>query len=130
MENVISVFDLDYVHAFKKLKKLGDKSVEDTEKGEAKAALTSMLAPALTKIYNNGIKAQSYSRATKAAIEVYLIKAKTGKLPAELPQVSLKDPFSGRKFAYKVTSNGFVISCQGKDLQEGKIHEYEFKVKK
>ena len=106
-----------------------DKPRKDAIKGEAEAGLAAVFAPALKKIYNNVIKAQSYSRATKAAIEVYLIKTKTGKLPAKLPEVSVNDPFSSRKFAYKVTSNGFVISCQGKDLLEGKIHEYEFKVK-
>lgn len=130
MENLDRAFDLDYARAFKKIKELSDKPMKDTENGEAKAALASVIAPALTKVYNNAIKAQSYSRATKAAIEVYLIKAKIGKLPAELPQVSVKDPFSNREFAYKVTSNGFVISCQGKDLLEGKTHEYKFKIKK
>lgn len=130
MEDLDRAFDLDYNHAFKKIKELSDKPVRDAEKGLTKAVLVATFAPALTKIYNNGIKAQSYSRATKAAIEVYLIKAKIGKLPAELPQVSVKDTFSNREFAYKVTSNGFVISCQGKDLLEGKIHEYEFKIKK
>lgn len=128
-ENLDSAFDLDYDYAFNKIKELGDKSEMDAKKGEAQAALASILAPALTKIYNNAIKAQSYSRATKVAIEVYLIKAKTDKLPVKLPQVPVKDPFSGKKFTYKLTEEGFVISCQGKDLLEGKIHEYEFKVK-
>ena len=130
MENLVSVFDLDYDHAFKKIKELSDKPVRDTERGDAEAAFATLIAPALTKIYNNGIKAQSYSRATKAAIEIYLIKTKTGKLPAKLPEVSVKDPFSGKDFAYKLTEEGFVISCQGKDLLDNKVHEYEFKVKK
>lgn len=130
MENLDRVFGLDYDQAFKKIQELGDMPIKDIEKGEAKAALVSIIAPAITKIYANGIRVQGYSRATKAAIEVYLIKAKTGKLPAKLPQVSVKDPYSNRKFAYKVTNNGFVISCQGRDLLKDKIHEYEFKVKK
>ena len=130
MDNLDRAFDLDYEHAFKKIKELSDKPMKDTKKGKAKAALVSVIAPALTKIYNNAIKAQSYSRATKAAIEVYLIKAKTGNLPAKLPEVSVKDPFSGKDFAYKLTEEGFVISCQGKDLLDNKVHEYEFKVKK
>ena len=130
MEDLDRAFDLDYQFAFKKVKELSDKPVRDAEKGLTKAVLVATFAPPLTKVYNNGIKAMSYSRATKAAIEVYLIKAKIDKLPSKLPQMSVKDPFSGRKFAYKVTSNGFVISCQGKDFQENKIQEYEFKVKK
>lgn len=129
MEDLDRAFDLDYQFAFNKVKELSDKPVRDAEKGLTKAVLVATFAPALTKVYNNAIKALSYSRATKAAIEIYLIKTKTGKLPAKLPEVSVKDPFSGKDFAYKLTEEGFVISCQGKDLLEGKIHEYEFKVK-
>ena len=130
MEDLDKAFDLDYQFALKKIKELNGKPMRDTEKGQVEAALVAAFAPALTRIYNISIKAQSYSQATKAAIEVYLIKAKTGKLPAELRQVSATDPFSNRKFGYKLTEDGFVIHCRGKDLLEDKIHEYEFKVKK
>jgi hypothetical protein len=64
------------------------------------------------------------------AVEIYLIKAKTGRLPDEFPAGSPKDLFSDEDFEYEKKNSGFVLRCRGKDLLKDKIHEYEFKVKK
>ena len=58
-----------------------------------------------------------------------MIKAKTGKLPDELPAGLPKDLFSDRDFEYIKTADGFILRCQGKDLGKDEIYEYEFKVK-
>jgi hypothetical protein len=76
------------------------------------------------------LRDKNQTDAVRVAIDVYIIKAKTGRLPGSLPTGSPKDLFSGEDFEYQKTSDGFVLRCRGKDLQKDKIHEYEFKVRK
>jgi hypothetical protein len=66
----------------------------------------------------------------KAAVEVYLVLAKTGQLPEKLPSHLPKDPFIGRDFVYEITDEGFALRCQGKDFQGRRKKVLEFKVKK
>ena len=69
--------------------------------------------------HNNGIK---------AAVEIYLVVAETGRLPEKLPAHLPKDPFTGRDFGYEVTDEGFALRCQGKEFPRRK--DLEFKVRK
>ena len=85
---------------------------------------------ALGNIYSIEIRAKTSSNAVRASVEVYIIKARTKKLPEKLPTGLPKDLFSGKDFEYKKTKGGFVLRCQGKDLRKDKVYEYEFKVKK
>jgi hypothetical protein len=62
-------------------------------------------------------------------IELLLAQAQTGTLPERLPANMLKDPFSGQDYAYEKTSTGFVLRCQGKDLDKDTTYEYPFTVK-
>jgi hypothetical protein len=41
-----------------------------------------------------------------------------------------KDLFSGKDFEYEKAADGFILRCQGKDLNRNEIYEYKFKVKK
>ena len=65
-----------------------------------------------------------------AGIEVYLIRAQTGKLPEKLPEGVPKDPYTGNNFKYEITEDGFKLSLPDKDLQKKKFRLHEFKVKK
>ena len=56
-------------------------------------------------------------------------KAQTGSLPDRLPANALKDPFSGQDYLYQKTAAGFMLRCQGKDLDKDQVYEWEFKVK-
>jgi len=94
------------------------------------ATLTAACSPTWLKIYTISTRLGSHSNAIRAAIDIYIIKAKTGRLPDALPADLPKDLFSGKDFEYKKTRDGFVLRCQGKDLSKDKIYEYEFKVKK
>jgi hypothetical protein len=87
--------------------------------------------------YNITVQNTAHFNALKAAIEIYLIKARTGQLPDKLPTDLPKDPFSDKDFQYKITEKGFVLRCRAKDMfasqafRPGKsgtdfIHEYEF----
>ena len=91
--------------------------------------LTAWLMPGIQGVYSIGIRADTSTNAARAAVEIYIIKAKTGKLPQTLPAGLPKDLFSGRDFQYEKTADGFTLRCQGKDRIDDKIHQYEFKVK-
>lgn len=80
--------------------------------------------------YSSHISTKTRFNALLTAVEIYLVKAKTGKLPAKIPAGLAKDLFSGNDFAYEKTDTGFILRCQAKDLSKDKIYEYEFKVVK
>jgi len=70
-------------------------------------------------------------------MEVYLIRAQTGQLPAKLPEDVPKDPFTGRDFKYEITEDGFTLLLPDKNVPGAdkrvprqKSRAYEFKVKK
>ena len=65
-----------------------------------------------------------------AAIEIYLVKAKTDQLPEKLPDGLPKDPYSGENFKYERTEEGFVLHCKGEDFYERWKGRFEFEVKK
>ncbi len=49
--------------------------------------------------------------AVRAAIAIYLIKARTGQLPQTMPAGLPKDPYTGKDFEYQATRNGFSLRC-------------------
>ncbi len=129
MDAVQAAFDLPYLGAYSKLKQLDGKPSKEFTKNPD-ATLTAACSPTWLKIYTISTRLGSHSNAIRAAIDIYIIKAKTGRLPDALPADLPKDLFSGKDFEYKKTRDGFVLRCQGKDLSKDKIYEYEFKVKK
>ena len=129
MADVAAVFDLPYPQARLQLKKVERKPEKDIVENPA-AILTAVFYPALSKVYNNQVKAKTHSNAVRAAVDIYLIKAKTGKLPAMLPAGLPRGLFSNQPFEYEKTSDGFILRCRGKDLLKNKFHQYKFKLKK
>lgn len=129
MDSVEVAFDLPYPEAYSKLKDLAEKPSKEFSKNPD-ATLTISLAPGWHKIYLQSRALGTLSNATKTAIEIYIIKAKTGKLPDALPAGLPGDLFSGKPFQYEKTADGFILRCQGKDLSKDEIYKYEFKVKK
>jgi hypothetical protein len=129
MGDIITAFDLPYPQAYSKLKQLDEKPSKEYSKNPD-AILTAAFSPTWLTIYTISTRLGSHSNAVKAAIEIYIIKAKTGKLPDALPAGLPPGLFSGKAFQYEKTKDGFVLRCQGKDLSKDKIYEYEFKVKK
>jgi len=128
MQNILSA-PMRYTKKYSELKKLDERAQSEKEEN-TDAALTAFLAPATAKAYNLSVRANALNNATRTAVDVYIIKAKTGKLPDVLPPDSPKDPFSGRDFKYEKTKDGFVLHCQAEDFEKDEIHQYEFKVKK
>ena len=81
--------------------------------------------------YSRGhIEHEARVNGTKAAVEIYLVLAKTGDLPEKLPDHLPKDPFTSLDFGYEITDEGFALRCHGEDFKERKKSLLEFKVKK
>jgi len=128
IQNILSA-PMTYAKKYSELTKLDERAQSEKEEN-TDAVLTAFLAPATARAYNLSVRAHALNNATKTAVDVHIIKAKTGKLPDALPADSPKDPFSGKDFEYEVTKNGFILRCQAEDLDKDEIHQYEFKVKK
>ena len=131
MNSLDEVLDssIPYTEVYSRLKQLNEKpGKEITENPDA--TLTTLLLPAFGNIYSIEIRTKTISNSVRAAVEIYIIKAKTGKLPDTLPAGLLGDFFSGKPFLYEKTTDGFILRCQSKDLLKNEIHQYEFKVKK
>ena len=118
-----------YETTYAKLKALSDKLQKDVAENPA-ATLTVAMAPALCKLYGHEVRNKTALNAVRAAVEVYIVKAKTGQLPEKLPAGLPKDLFSGKDFKYEKAKDGFILRCRGKDLEKDEIHQYEFKVNK
>jgi hypothetical protein len=128
MQNILSA-QMTYSKKYRELKKLDDRAKGDAA-DNTEAALTGFLAPTAAKTYNRSVSANAINNATKTAVDIYIVKAKTGKLPDVLPADSPKDPFSGQDFQYEKTKDGFILHCRAEDLEKGEIHQYEFKIPK
>ena len=129
MDAVEAAFDLPSPQGYAKLKKLDEELTKEFSKNPD-ATLTSSHFTTWQRIYNLSTRWNTHSNALKTAIEIYMIKAKTGKLPDALPAGLPGDLFSGKPFQYEKTADGFILRCQGKDLSKNEIYKYEFKVKK
>ncbi len=122
-------FDLPYTEAMKTFEDLDDelrKAAE--EKPEVKLAM--FIFPAVGRVYSIDTRIKTHNNAILAGIDIYIIRAKTGKLPDEMPEGLPKDLFSGKDFIYEKTGTGFVLKCQGKDLTFDIVRQFEFKIAK
>ena len=80
------------------------------------------------RFYNLHANHRTMTNAVEAAIEIYLIVAKTGQLPKILPGGLPKDPFTGQDFVYEITNEGFALRCQGEEFLRSLNRKLEFKV--
>ena len=64
----------------------------------------------------------------RAAVDIYLIFAKTGRLPEKLPEHLPKDPFTGEDFIYEITDEGFVLHYRAEGIPDYMIRENEYKI--
>ncbi|MFA5554792.1 MAG: hypothetical protein WCZ89_02740 [Phycisphaerae bacterium] len=125
---VIAAFDMPYPQGYAALIELIDVKTEKDIENNPDATVTAFLRPAAGAILSIVTRSQTHDNAIKTAIEVYLIKAQTGKLPDSLPEGLPSDLFSGMDFEYEKTADGFVLRCQGKAFGSEETHQYEFKV--
>jgi hypothetical protein len=93
------------------------------------AVIARFISPALASVLSAKTGVAASANATKAGLEILLLRAQTGRLPEVLPAGLPKDPFSGQDFEYKTTRNSFTLRCRGRDLAKDKTYEFEFKLK-
>ena len=132
-KQVVSRMQIAYELPFPEAKqKLEDICVEvkNAAKDKPEAVITEVLHPAVNRVLMIDARNKTQFNAVLAGIEIYIIKAKTGKLPDELPAGLPKDMFSGKDFLYEKTDAGFTLTGQGKDLDKDIVQKYEFKVAK
>jgi len=86
-------------------------------------------ADPVLNFYSLHVRHTTHLNALKAAVELYLILAKTSHLSDKLPDRLPKDPYSGKDFEYDITKEGFVLRCRVKPIDERGVRQYEFKVK-
>ena len=114
-----------YAEAYAKLQDLAKQAEQDAAKDPA-VRLFRAGVPAVTKMYATQVRHQADFNSLQAAVEVYLAKAGTGRLPTSLPAAAPRDPYTGGEFKYEPTDNGFVLRCGAKDLEKNEIREYRF----
>lgn len=61
--------------------------------------------------YGKRIRLVARTHATRTAVQIYRVKAKTGQLPKGLPKISWMDPYSGKDFKYETADDGFTLRC-------------------
>jgi hypothetical protein len=114
-----------YAEGYAKLQELAQRAEQDAAKDPA-VRLFRAGVPAVPKMYANQARHRADFHALRVALEVYLAKAATGRLPASLPAAAPRDPYTGGEFKYEATGNGFVLRCGAKDLDKNEIREYKF----
>ena len=128
LQTILST-QMNYEKVYTELKKLKEQPHKDLAENNTDAFLTSIIAPDFNRIVSVETKDKTLNNAVRAAIEIYIQKAKTGQLPENLPEGLPKDLFSGKDFRYEKTADGFTLHCRGKDLDKNETYQYEFKVK-
>jgi len=121
---------MNYEKVYAELKKLKEQPHKDLAENKIDAYITSIVAPDFDRIVSIEIRDKTLNNAVRAAIEIYIQKARTGQLPETLPAGLPKDLFSGKDYRYEKTTDGFALRCRGKDLEKNETYKYEFKVKK
>jgi len=125
---VNSVLDKPYPQAVAELRRMMSKPKTDVE-SNPDATFAFIVSTPFDKVYSSFINNRNVFNALQAAVEVYLIKAKTGKLPSELPAGCPVDLFTSKAFLYEIKPREFVLLSQGKDLLKDVIPVYEFQIK-
>ena len=93
------------------------------------AMVTDSLMPSVARLLTLDTRAKSNGSLLETAISLYLVKAQTGSVPAQLPPGVPKDPFNGQDFKYEKTKEGFTLSRWTDDPAKDKTYQHAFKVK-
>ena len=116
---------MPYAEAYARLQELAKQAEQDAAKDPA-VRLFRAGVPAVTKMYAMQVRHKADFNALQAAVDVYLAKAGTGRLPSTLPAAAPRDPYTGGDFKYELTGTGFVLRCGAKDLEKDEVREYRF----
>jgi hypothetical protein len=129
LNSIFQVLDSDmlYEQKYAKMKSLTDKFREKYIDDPVIAVVIkgSGMDYMIDTIYPIEIGHMALTNGIKAAVEVYLVLAKTGELPEKLPGYLPKDPFTGQDFVYKITDEGFALRCRGEEYLNNQFLEFK-----
>lgn len=94
------------------------------------AVFTPAVLPMAGRLYQLTIRLHTHFNAVKTAIDLYAIKARTGKLPDALPAGAPLDLYSGQPFEYERAQDHFTLRCRAKEgPRDAEVKQYEFKLR-
>jgi len=70
-----------------------------------------------------------YDNLVTAAIEIGLLKTRTGQLPRVLPPGLPKDLYTNRGFEYERTGDGFILRFDPDNLSRIRVRQFEFRTR-
>lgn len=118
-----------YAQTYAQLSEQGKKLASES-KDNPDATFTAMSLPAIDRIYLLATRLQAHFNALQTAIDLYIARAKTAKLPEALPAGAPLDPFSGRPFEYEKARDHFLLRCRAPESPEkAQANQYEFKLR-
>ena len=117
--------ELPYDQKYKEIERLGNQM--GREIFDIGTIITKISYSNFDDVYRIQVRYKTHLNIMKAAIEIYLVKAKTGKLPETLPEYLPKDPLCGREFLYEITNEVFSLKSSVDMNTRDNIH-FEFKV--
>jgi hypothetical protein len=120
---VVLSTNMPYESADAQLKRLSD----EFDPNNPPEALAGTFVPSFARIYSQETIRRTTFNAIVTALEIYLSRTETGKLPDQLPEDVPKDLLSCKDFEYEKNDDGFILRCPGRDSD---IYKFEFKVKK
>ena len=130
LDSVLDILDskMSYAERHQRLEKLVEAYRDEAERNPACIFAVTIRAEAIPDLHYSRTAHTASCNVYKAAVEIYLLRATTGRLPAALPDGLPKNPFTGKNFEYKVTEEGFVLSHLARDFKRG-VREYKFKIR-
>jgi hypothetical protein len=86
-------------------------------------------APKVVELYHRLLVRNAvYDNLVTTAIEILLLKARTGQLPRVLPPGVPKDLYTDRDFDYKQTEKGFILGFDPDNFSRIRVRQFEFRV--
>lgn len=108
-----------------------EKKLTGEFKDNPDATFTGFSLGSVYRIYLLETRLRTHFDAVQTAINLYTIKARTGKLPDALPAGTPLDLFSGQPFEYEKAADHFTLRCQAKeDPEKAQANQYEFKLRR
>jgi hypothetical protein len=120
--------DMSYVSKYEKIESLAKAFNKQLMPYDPFIIPIVALVEGVSTSYNNDVRYKTLENSLRAAIEIYHLRATSGRLPNAIPDGLPKDAYSGQDFEYEITDEGFLFRCRGKDLTNGRIESFAYKV--
>jgi hypothetical protein len=129
LESVLQIMNADrpYQEKHAQLQEMVDSLDARAADGDPIALLSE--APKVVEPYHRlMVRNAVYDNLVMAAIEVGLVKARTGRLPQTLPAGLPEDLLTGRDFGYERTGKGFVLRFDPENLSRIRVRQIAFEL--